>query len=91
MWNYFCTGADFTNMIFNFNILGNNSYNIKLMLDGITSDDDIDEITQSFALIAQLGEDVPDNFACFQRYVGDSECFGRYGATEIIIYDNDRK
>ena len=88
---FFCTGADFTNMTFNFNILGNDSYSIKITLDSLTSDDNIDEITQSFALIAQLHEDVPDNFACFQRYVGDSECFGRTGATEIIIYDNDRK
>ena len=73
------------------NILGNNSYNIKITLDAITSDDDIDEITQSFALIAQLDEDVSNNFACFQGYVGDSECFGRSGATEIIIYDNNHK
>ena len=52
-------------------------------------DDDVNEIEQSFALVAVLGDDVPDNFACFQRQVGDTECFGRTGATEIKIVDND--
>ena len=55
------------------------------------TDDDIDEIEQSFALVAQLGPDVPDNFTCFQNQVGDTDCFGRKGATEIKIVDNDRK
>ena len=52
-------------------------------------DDEIDEIEQSFALVAEIGEDVPEEFTCFQRQVGDSECFGRRGATEIKIVDND--
>ena len=52
-------------------------------------DDDVNEIQQSFALVAVLGDDVPDDFACFQRQVGDTECFGRTGATEIAIGDND--
>ena len=84
-------GADFTAMTLNFNIQGNNSYSIKITLDNVTNDDDIDEITQNFALVAQLGDDVPDSFACFQRYVGDAECFGRTGAAKIIIEDDDRK
>ena len=84
------TDADFADMIFNFNIQ-DNIYNIEITLDNITIDDDIDEFEQSFALVAELGNDVPDSFACFQRYVGESECFGRTGATEIRIYDNDRK
>lgn len=57
----------------------------------IVIDDDVNEIEQSFALIAQLGDDVPDEFACFQTQVGDTDCFGRTGATEIKIEDNDRK
>ena len=48
----------------------------------------MNEIEQSFALVAEL-VDVPDNFACFQRLVGDTECFGRTGATEIKIMDDD--
>ena len=54
-------------------------------------DDNVDEIEQNFALVAQLGDDVPDNFTCFQTQVGDTECLGRKGATEIKILDNDRK
>ena len=57
-------------------------------------DDDIDEVEQSFAIVAELGPDVtevPFNFSCFQFQVAETECFGRRGATEIRITDNDRK
>ena len=57
-------------------------------------DDDIDENEQSFAIVAELGPDVSDtpfNFSCFQLQAGETECFGRRGATEIRITDNDRK
>ena len=57
-------------------------------------DDDIDEIEQSFAIVAEFGPDVtevPFNFSCFQLQAGETECFGRRGATEIRITDNDRK
>ena len=50
--------------------------------------DDIFEIQESFALVAQLGSDVPDSFTCFQRVFDDTECFGRTGVAEIIIMDN---
>ena len=53
-------------------------------------DDNVNEIEQSFVLVAQLGPDVPDEFACFQTQVGVTECLGRKGATEIKIVDNDR-
>ena len=49
----------------------------------------MNEIEQSFALVAVLGVDVPDSFICFQRQVDDCDCFGRIGATEIKIVDND--
>ena len=52
-------------------------------------DDDIDEVEQSFALVAEIGDDVPEEFTCFQRHPSDTECFGRRGATEIEILDND--
>ena len=52
-------------------------------------DDDINEIEQSFAVIAEIRTDVPD--VCFQIQVNDTNCYGRSGATEIRIRDNDRK
>ena len=54
-------------------------------------DDNINEIDQSFALVGVLGNDVPDDFACFQRQTGDDLCFGRNGGTTIKIEDNDGK
>ena len=57
-------------------------------------DDDIDEVEQSFAIVAELGPDVtevPFNFSCFQLQAGERECFGRRGATRIRITDNERK
>ena len=52
----------------------------------------MNEIEQDFALIGELGTDVPDSFACFQRRLGDERgCIaGRTGATTIQIIDNDR-
>ena len=54
-------------------------------------DDDIDEEEQSFALVAEIGPDVPDEVSCFQLSEDDTECYGRRIATEIRIVDNDRK
>ncbi|CAI8050963.1 Extracellular matrix protein 3, partial [Geodia barretti] len=55
----------------------------------IIEDDDVDEDMQSFAIVAEIGEDVAENISCFQLGVGSAECFGRQGATEIRITDND--
>ena len=53
-------------------------------------DDEIDEFEQSFILVAELGDDVPEKFVCFQRQAtGVTDCLGRSGATEIKIVDND--
>ena len=52
-------------------------------------DDDINEIEQSFAVIAEIGTDVSDDIVCFQTQVEDKICYGRFGATEIRIVDND--
>lgn len=54
-------------------------------------DDDINEIEQSFAIVVEIGPDVPTNTACFQLNLGEGECLGRRGATDIRIIDNDRK
>ena len=55
-------------------------------------DDDVNEREQDFALIGELGDDVTDRFACFQRRDGDERgcAAGRTGATTIRIIDNDR-
>ena len=61
-------------------------------------DDDINEVKQSFALVAEIGPDVTDTCyvngvitecSCFQTEIGETECLGRSGATEIKITDND--
>ena len=54
-------------------------------------DDNIDEDRQSFAVVAEIGPDVPENVSCFQLGYERRECFGRRGATEIKIIDNNRK
>ena len=87
----FPTGADFVNTTFTYTVQGINTEQgiIRIELNNITFDDNIDEFGQSFALVAEIGDDVPDSFACFQRQVGDTDCFNRTGATEIRIMDND--
>ena len=52
-------------------------------------DDDINEIEQSFAVIAEIGANVSDGISCFQTQIEDTICYGRSGATEIRIRDND--
>ena len=53
-------------------------------------DDDVDEILQVFAVVAEIGPDVPDGISCFQT-IDDPNCNGRFGAIRINIVDNDRK
>ena len=55
-------------------------------------DDDVDEAyRQNFALIAEVGPDVPDGVSCFKQDRSTFTCFGRRGATRITIIDNDSK
>ena len=64
-------------------------------------DDDINEFEQSFALVAEIGDDVTatcfvegvgmTECSCFQTVIGETDCSGKIGATEIRIIDNDRK
>ena len=53
-------------------------------------DDDINEIEQRFALVGELGLEVPEEFACFRVTFGEAVCRGRVGTTGIRIRDNDR-
>ena len=90
---YFPTGADFTSTTFTFKVGGESIEmgTFLVRLENVTIDDDIVETEQSFALIAEIGDDVPENFTCFQRKIGDPDCFERTGITEIRIVDNDGK
>lgn len=59
---------------------------------GITvREDNVDELKQSFALVALIGDSVADNVTCFKMSVGDTQCFGRAGATRIEISDQGRQ
>ena len=42
-------------------------------------------------MVAEVGEDVRDGISCFQIQVEVTNCYGRTGATEIRIIDNDCK
>ena len=55
------------------------------------NDDNINEDEQNFAVVAEIGPDVPDGISCFQSPLESTICHGRRGATEIRITDNDRK
>ena len=54
------------------------------------TNDNINEIEQRFALVGELGPEIPDEFACFRVTFGEAECRGRVGATGIRIRDDDR-
>ena len=90
------TGVDFINTSFTITVPASETerglYIIPLP-DVFVIDDDINENCQSFALVAQIGSDVPDKFTCFQRSgcreCCGGQCFGRNGAIEIKIVDND--
>ena len=54
-------------------------------------DDNINEMDQIFVLAVEIGPDVSIGSGCFLLAAERTECFGRHGATRIIIKDNDRK
>ena len=84
------SGDDFTNEPLTITVPANRrSYRIETFFN--ISDDNLDEDEQSFAIVAEIGPDVPDGISCFQTGVGREECHGRRGATEIRIIDNDRE
>ena len=84
------SGDDFTNEPLVITVPANRrSYTIEQFFNII--DDNIDEDEQRFAIVAEIGPDVPDGVSCFHTALGESECRGRRGVTEIRITDNDRK
>ena len=87
---FFLFPDDFTGGPFNITVAANSeSINIPAFFTVI--DDDVDEDEQSFAIVAEIGPDVPDGVSCFQTALGETDCHGRRGATEIRITDDDRK
>ena len=84
------TGTDFSNRRTSFTIPANSQTYVIPQFFTIV-DDNIDEDQQSFAIVAEIGSDVPDGVSCFQIATGDTDCHGRRGAVEIKITDNDRK
>ena len=89
-YSFLPLGDDFTNEPLTITIPANRrSYTIEQFFN--ISDDNIDEDQQSFAIVAEIGPDVPDGISCFQTEWGGGECHGRRGATEIRITDNDRR
>ena len=84
------SGDDFTYESLTITVPANlRRYNIQQFFT--IKDDDIDEDEQSFAIVAEIGPDVPENISCFQTGVGSTICHGRRGVTEISIIDNDRE
>ena len=54
-------------------------------------DDNINENDQIFAVIVEIGADVPEGTGCFLLQPGAIQCVGKGGATRVIIRDNDRE
>ena len=100
---YNLLGADFTNESFTVTVPAHTGFDIPtytLPIFFSVVDDDINEVEQSFALVAEIGPDVTNTCyvdgvgvtecSCFQIQIGAIDCYGRRGATEIRITDNDR-
>ena len=87
---YFLSGDDFTDEPLTITVPANRRrYTIQQFFDVV--DDNIDEDRQSFAIVAEIGPDVPDGVSCFKIAEGETACFERRGAIQIRIIDNDRK
>ena len=93
------TGADFSNASFAITVPPSEDSDEPsdfIIPQGFTiTDDDINEIVQSFVLVGEIGADVPERFTCFQREEGETGCnanmeaTARFGATRIQINDDD--
>ena len=82
------TGDDFSTLSRIISVPANTN-NLEIPQFFSIVDDNLDEDEQSFAIVAEIGRDVPDGLSCFQTAEGGTECHGRRGATEIRITDND--
>ena len=91
------TGSDFTTASFRITIPPNEDNCGEFVIPQLFTviDDEINEVVQSFVLVAEIGADVPESFTCFQREEGETGCnanmepTARFGATKIQINDND--
>ena len=82
------TGVDYDDEIFIITIPPSTTSRVLSQEIRVT-DDNINEIEQRFALVGELGPEVPVEFACFRVTFGEQACRGRVGATGIRIRDND--
>ena len=94
-------GGDFTDDCMNINVPaattpGSQTFELPEFYSIVN--DEINEVKQSFVLVAEIGPDITatcdvdgiiTECSCFQTADGETECFGRSGATEIRITDND--
>ena len=84
----FITGHDFLNTNLSVTI-PNNTVEFFLPMFLSIVDDEVNEAEEGFALVAVIGDDVPENIACFEMHFSSFECTGRNGAAGIWISDND--
>ena len=89
------TGEDFTDVATTAEVPAATTDSLQILYEipnfFSVRDDNVNEFTESFAVVAEIGPDVSENFTCFQTQAGLQDCFGRRGATEIRILDNDRE
>ena len=86
----FYTGSDFTTPTITVTVpASSGTYQLPQFFSVV--DDSSNELDQLFAVVAEVGPDVPEGTSCFKVNEYDTSCFGRRGATRIIIKDNDRK
>ena len=99
----FLSVADFTNNSITIIVPASTTATPSFTLPQFFSvvDDDINEFQQSFAVVAEIEPDVTNSCyvddvgitdcSCFQIEIGGTNCYGRRGATQICITDNDCK
>ena len=86
----FNTGSDFMTSTITVTVPANSgTYQLPQFFSVV--DDNTNEPDQLFTVVAEIGPDVPEGTSCFKVNEYDTSCFGRRGATRIIIKDNDRK
>ena len=93
------TGADFSSASFDVTIPpsedSTEASEFTIPQNFTITDDEIDEVLQTFVLVGEIGADVPESFTCFQREEGETGCnanmesTARFGATRIQINDDE--
>jgi hypothetical protein len=82
-------GSDFTGEPVTVTIAPTAGISFRLPPVFQTINDNLNENKESFVLVAEIIPETPGDVVCFQRYVGDTDCHGRVGATLVDIIDDD--